>query len=79
MVSSDVADGTAFDYGDRFPAVPDVFPDQRACGLVILSNPAALGIEDGVDRHCCWRGRRADRLLHSITSDIARVFLLLSH
>ena len=62
MVGSDVADDAALDHRNGFPAVPDVFADQGAGGLVVVGDAAALGIEHRMDGHCCRRGQGADRL-----------------
>ena len=48
------------DHRDRLPPVPDILPDQRAGGLIIFRNPAALAVEDRVDGDRAGRGKGAE-------------------
>jgi hypothetical protein len=61
MVRSDKIGDAAFDHCNRLPVQPDIFADQRARGLVVFRDPAALGIEHRMDRDA-GRGNRPDRL-----------------
>ncbi len=62
VVGADEGDDAALDDRDRLPPVPDIFPDQRAGGLVVLGDPPAFGVEDGVDGDSGGGGEGADRL-----------------
>jgi hypothetical protein len=59
---ADEGDHSAFDDGDRVPAVPDIFADQRSGGFVVLGDAAAVRIGDGVDDDRGRRGEGADCL-----------------
>jgi hypothetical protein len=60
VVGSHVVHHSTLDHRDRLPAVPDIFPDQRAGGLVVFGDTAALAVEDGVDRDRSGRGQGAE-------------------
>lgn len=62
VVGADEVDRPALDHRDRLPPVLDIFPDQGAGGLVVLGDPAAVGVEDRVDGDRARRGEGADRL-----------------
>ncbi len=49
VVGADEVDLAALDHRDRLPPVPDIFADQRAGGLIVFGDVAALAQEDGVD------------------------------
>lgn len=48
VVRTDEGDNAALDDRDRVPAVPDIFADQRAGGLVVLGGAANRGWTGGV-------------------------------
>ena len=62
VVGADEGDDAAFDDRDGVPAVPDVFADQGAGGLVVLGDAATFVVEDRVDGDRGGRGEGADRL-----------------
>ena len=49
VVGADEVHHPAFDHRHRIPAQPDIFPDRRSNGLVLLGDPAAERVEDGGD------------------------------
>jgi hypothetical protein len=58
---TDEADYAAFDDRDRVPAVPDIFADQGAGGLVVLGDAAALAVRNRVDSDLRRQSQRPDR------------------
>jgi hypothetical protein len=61
VVGADEAGDATLDHRNRLPSQPDIFPDQRTCALIILRNPAALGIEHRMNGDP-GRRNRTDRL-----------------
>ena len=62
VVGADVADDAAFDDGNRFLAVPDVFADQGPGGFVVFGDSSFRRIDDGMDRDRRGRSQGADGL-----------------
>ena len=62
VVGADEVDRAAFDQRDGVPAVPHILPQQRAGGLIVFGDPAALRIKHRVDRDRGGGGEAPDRL-----------------
>ena len=62
VVGPHIIDRAAFDQRDGVPAVPDVFPQERPRGLVVLGDPPAVRIKHRVDRDRGGGGEAPDRL-----------------
>lgn len=56
LVGPYIVDRSAFDQGDGVPAVPHILAQKAPSGLIIFRDPAALRIEDRVDRDRAGRG-----------------------